>query len=287
MRKATVGTDVKLKWQDARLMTDLDFADDISLLADTNPALQQLTNAVSNEAKKIGLVVSAEKSKVMHVDKQQQTQPTVTLYNDKVLDNVDSFTYLGSVITDNGDMAKDMMTRLAKASSTFSSLLNIWRNTKLTLSTKLKVYNAIIIPTAIYASETWPLTKTLEKRLDAFDSKCLRQILKIRWQDHVTNVRVRQLTKQPYLSNIIRKKRLQWLGHVMRSDENRLVNKVLEWLPDKAKREPGRPRTTWKSVCIKDLTEINCSWEHASNAALDRNLWKSLCASCVDSHEKT
>src|SRR5687768_1751399 len=98
--------------------------------------------------------------------------------------------YLSSLIADTGDISHKIKIRIGKANSSIGTVSNIWRNTKITLKTKLQLYNSIVLPTALYASETWPLTKVMSRKLDAFDSICLRKILGVRWQDHVTNMEI-------------------------------------------------------------------------------------------------
>ena len=48
------------------------------------------------------------------------------------------------------------------------------------IQVKMHLYNSIIVPSVLYGTETWALTQTMEKRMDSFDSRNLRRILKIR-----------------------------------------------------------------------------------------------------------
>ena len=70
-----------------------------------------------------------------------------------------------------------------------SSLRNIWKDQRLSLSTKSRIYQTLSLVDSVllYASETWTLIAADVKTLEAFHMKCQGQILRIRWQDHVRN----------------------------------------------------------------------------------------------------
>ena len=63
----------------------------------------------------------------------------------------------------------------------------------------MKLSNACVITVFMYGSETWQLTEKQEKKLDVFDQRCLRRVLKVRWQQHVTNETIRKRTRQEAL----------------------------------------------------------------------------------------
>ena len=68
-----------------------------------------------------------------------------------------------------------------------SSLRNIWKDQRLSLSTKTRIYQTLVVSVLLYASETWTLLAADVKTLEAFHMKCQRQILRISEQDHVRN----------------------------------------------------------------------------------------------------
>ena len=142
--------------------------------------------------------------------------------------------------------------------------------------TKMQFYNACVLSTLTYSAECWTLKDSDMKRLDAFDMRCQRKILKIKWSDFIRNKDIRAKTKQPQLSSIIRQRRLQWFGHLQRMDVNRLPLKMYRWMPTHGKRKPGRPRTTWRDVITRDLDTLLTGWslEEAEVAARDRKNWK-------------
>ena len=76
----------------------------------------------------------------------------------------------------NGDMETEINTIIALASNTFNRLINIWKAKSISIKTKLKLYNACILPVLTYGRESWKSTSQIEKRLDSFENKCLRKI---------------------------------------------------------------------------------------------------------------
>ena len=74
------------------------------------------------------------------------------------LNAVEHFTYLRSVISNDASVSKDLDNRLSKVSSSLGSLSKrVWQSHSLLLSTKIQVYRAVVVPTLLYASETWVL----------------------------------------------------------------------------------------------------------------------------------
>ena len=66
--------------------------------------------------------------------------------------------YLGSVISNDATVSKDLDNRLSKANSSFGRLSKrVWQNHALRLSTRIQVYRAVVVPTLMYGAETWIL----------------------------------------------------------------------------------------------------------------------------------
>jgi len=85
----------------------------------------------------------------------------------------------------------------------------------------------------------------------------------------ITNVEVRTRTEQQTIDNMLRERRLRWLGHVFRMDHQRIPQQALYWQVAGYKRGPGRPRANWRSAVNKDLRKMGLTWEEAEVAALE------------------
>ena len=117
----------------------------------------------------------------------------------------------------------------------------------------MSLYNSLVIPVAIYASEKYKSNNKLAHKLDVFHHRCLWKLLKISWQDHVTNDDVHQRPGKRKLSKIVKERRLKMLIHILRMQEERLPKTSLEWTPTGGKRERGRPVTTCRRTIQQDL----------------------------------
>jgi len=73
------------------------------------------------------------------------------------------------------------------------------------------------------------------------------------------------------LEDIIKERRLRWLGHVLRMDnENRTARQATHWELRGYKRKPGRPRKNWVDVIKRDLRQMDLSWQEAEELANDK-----------------
>lgn len=268
-----------LRWGTGQL-TDLDFADDVALLRKTQPGLVQMTSALEVEAAKVGLRISASKSKILRVG---YTGPHMAItVGQQQLQEVEEFTYLGSVITADGGSDRDVTCRIGKAAAMFQRLQPIWTTRSIALHTKIRLFNTIVIPTALYACETWRFTATTAHRLNVFQQRCLRRILHISYRDHITNDEVHRRTDTHPVADMVTERRCRFAGHILRMDRTRIPKTAITWIPEGGKRKRGRPKQTWHRTFTTDLCAMNGTWEAAPTMAADRQQWRTLCAQCAE-----
>ena len=135
---------------------------------------------------------------------------------------------------------------------------NIWKDQRLSLSTKSRIYQTLVVSVFLYASETWTLLAA--DTLEAFHMKCQWQIIRIRWQDHVRNDEVAARTGLRPVMESIRRRREAIFGHVARMSPNIPAHQALRLQveasvgrrPDRDwVRSSGRPRNR----CIDQLRQ--------------------------------
>ena len=140
---------------------------------------------------------------------------------------VEHFAYLGSVISNDATVSKDLDDRLPKASSSFGRLpKRVWQNHSLRLSTKIQVYRAVAIPTLLYGAETRVLYRKQIRLLERFHQRCLCSILGIKWQDQVSSEEVLKRASLPSIQSILLQVQLGWAGHVTRMEDVRMPKAV-------------------------------------------------------------
>ncbi|XP_078578087.1 uncharacterized protein LOC144863003 [Branchiostoma floridae x Branchiostoma japonicum] len=121
--------------------------------------------------------VITEKSKVM-VNSRDETH-AVILMNGELLEEVGTFTYLGGTITKDGTSETDVRRRFAIATSAMARLSRIWKSNNISFSVKFKLYKTLVVSILLYGCETWTLLAATERKIRAFEMRCLRKLLHI------------------------------------------------------------------------------------------------------------
>ncbi|XP_076065031.1 uncharacterized protein LOC143039064 [Oratosquilla oratoria] len=130
------------------LIRDMLFADDAAVATHTQRELQLLIDRFSQACKDFALTISLKKTNVLGQD---TPAPPVITIDDYELDVVHQFTYLGSTITDNLSLDAEIDKRIGKAATTLARFTSrVWTNPKLTVKTKMTVYNAWVLSTLLY-----------------------------------------------------------------------------------------------------------------------------------------
>jgi len=189
---------------------------------------------------------------------------------------VEEFVYLGSLTHSSSGSTCDISRRSAITRAAMQSLENqIWRS-RLTSSTKLKLYNTCILPIFLYGSDCLAISKTDACKIDVLDQWCLRMLLGIKWYQFVQNDDVWTLTKQPKLTAIIQSCWLTLFRHIMRMDDNADAKRILLASPPADwRRQLGHPRITWLSTVQQDLKQHHLTLPEAADLAQNR-----LCGGC-------
>ena len=154
------------------------------------------------------------------------------------LNEVQDFTYLGSILSSNCTLDREINNRISKASGAFGQLSSrIYLNHNIKLATKIKVYQAIVISILLYGSESWSLYSKQLKMLNTFHLRCLRRILKITWKDKIPNNDVLSRCGCKSIQSIVAERTLRWAGHMQLMPEERLPKAVFffSWLKEPVK----------------------------------------------------
>lgn len=231
----------RIQWTLWDQLDDLDFADDIALLSHSQQQMQEKTNMVAAISAQVGLNINKDKSKILKIN--PTSTKSITLHGCP-LKEVQSFTYLGSIIYQHGGTVVDVKARIGKARAAFIQLKEIWTSRELSLNTKIRIFNSNVKSVLLYGAETWRMNKTTTCKVQTFINSCLRRILQICWPDTISNTNLWQRTGQLPIEEDIRKRRWGWIGHTLRKPPANVTRQVLKWNPQ-GKRKRGRPRNTW------------------------------------------
>ena len=114
----------------------------------------------------------------------------------------------------------------------------------------------------------------------AFETKCHRRITNTSWKEFKSNNKVREETKQEYVSKLIRRRRWKYIGHVLRMENTRLPQQSFIWTPE-GKR--GRPKETLRRTTNRESRTMNVrNTEELRELAADRQRWRAMISAlCV------
>ena len=148
----------------------------------------------------------------------------------------------------------------------------LWNIHNVSIRVKGIIYRAIILSTLLYGAET--VYRRHEKKLHAFMMRHLRSIMKIRWQDKVTNIKVLKRAGLPSMEELLMRKYLRWTGHLLRMPTDRLSRQVLySQLPD-GQQPRGRPRLRYKDTIKRNLKKMDIDTNSWKSLALQRDVWR-------------
>jgi len=253
------------------------YADDINIMGRTKRAISEAYGELKERAKEVGLIINVEKTKAMVQSRRLGKGRTLTIEDHKT-EVVRRFKYLGTVINDVNDEMEEIRARILAANKAYSSLQTIFRSKQIHRNNKIRLYRALIKPILCYGSVTWTLTQMSEQMLNTFERKILRRIYgpthergcwRPRWNNELYS-----LYKEPNIVEDIKIRRLEWAGHIIRMEEERISKKVLNRNLHTT-RPVGRSRTRWADVVQRDALQLlgTRGWRRR---ATSRDEWRRL-----------
>ena len=272
MRRTTDGQKDGIQWTLWTQLDDLDFADDLALLSHNRQQMQNKTTSLASHSSQVGLHIHPDKTKILKIN---ASSTEAVKLGDNNLEEVKSFTYLGSVINQQGGTDADVKTRIGKARASYKALKNIWRSHFISSRTKIRLFNSNIKSVLLYGAETWRTTKTTIKKVQTFINSCLRGILKIHWPVTISNTDLWERTNQVPAEEEIRGRRWRWIGHTLRKPPTNITRQALTWNPQ-GKRKRGRPKNSWRRDLEADARQTGCSWRELERIAQDRGQWRAV-----------
>ena len=130
-------------------LSDLEYADDTILLSNDIEKLTAALSVYDRESRKVGLKVSGEKTKLMHVG--EGPDPASLNIDGNAVEFADSFVYLGSTVTNNGDSKPEIERKRALSSNVMQALRKpLWRQQSISRTTKMRICNAAVLSVLLY-----------------------------------------------------------------------------------------------------------------------------------------
>ena len=159
-----------------RNVSNLRYADDTTLMAESEEELKGLLMKVKEESEKVGLKLNIRKTKIM------ASGPITSWEIDgETVETVSDFIFGGSKITVDGDCSHEIKRRLFLGSKVMTNLDSILKSRDITLPTKVYLVKAMVFPVVMYECESWTRKKAECRRIDAFELWCWKRLLRVPW----------------------------------------------------------------------------------------------------------
>ena len=134
----------------------------------------------------------------------------------ETVETVADFIFGGSKITAVGDCSHEIKRRLLLGRKVVTNLDSILKSRNTTLSTKVRLFKAMLFPVVMYGCESWTIKKAEHQRIDAFELGCWRRLLRVPWTARRSNQSIlKEVSPGCSLEGLMLKLKLQYSGHLM------------------------------------------------------------------------
>ena len=157
-----------------RNINNLRYADDTTLMAESEEEQKSLLIKVKEESEKAGLKPNIQKTKIM-----ASGPITSWQIDEETMETGTDFIFLVSKITADGDCSHEIKRRLLLRRKAMANLDSIFKSRDITLPTKVCLVKAVVFPVVIYGYESWTVKKAECQRIDAFELWCWRRLWRL------------------------------------------------------------------------------------------------------------
>ena len=195
-----------------RNINNLRYADDTTLMAESEEELKSLLMKVKEESEKVGLKLNIQKTNIM------ASGPITSWEIDgETVETVSDFIFGGSKITADGDCRHEIKRRLLLRRKVTTNLDSIFKSRDTTWPTKVHLVKAMVFPVVVYGCESWTAKKADGQRIDAFELWCWRRLLRVPWTARRSNQSIlKEISPGCSSEGMMLKLKLQYFGHLMR-----------------------------------------------------------------------
>ena len=194
-----------------RNINNLRYADDTTLMAESEEELKSVFMKVKEESEEVGLKHNIQKTKIM-----ASGPITPWEIDGETVETVSDFILGGSKITADGDCSHEIKRHLLHGRKVMTNLDSTFKSRDITLPTKVHLAKAMVFPAVMYGCDSWTVKKAECRRIDAFELWCWRRLLRVPWTTRRSDQSIlKKINPGISLEGMMLKLKLQYCGHLM------------------------------------------------------------------------
>ena len=201
-------------------------------MAESEEQLKSLLMKMKEESEKVGLTLNIQNTKIM-------ASGSITSWeiDGETVETVSDLTFLGSKITADGDCSHEIKRCLLIGRKVMTNLDSILKSRDITLPTKVRLVKAMVFPVVMYGCESWTVKKAEHQKVEAFELRCWRRLLKVPWTARRSNqFFLGEISPGFSLEGLMLKLQLQYFGHFMQRVDSFEKTLMLGGIGDRRRR---------------------------------------------------